>query len=116
MNAIMYAQLKIECGKSQGRLQTLLNCKVKKIDLVPVSETTAVATFERLDMDFRLLVFYYKLKHGVDRGWRWFIPTYDHFCGMKEVGDELKNVERYNHKGRRQNDTVSENRDKRRRT
>ena len=60
----------------------------------PLSENTAIVTFEKIPTNKLAVAFLFYVKEY----WMYFFPTDSHILGMDSLGEELRRVEEYNFK------------------
>lgn len=68
----------------------------KLVSLVPLSDATALGTYEKQPSGKRAICFFYWLALGNGPRWEGFFPSDSHVLGMRQVEARLLDVERYN--------------------
>lgn len=83
-----------EYFSNQNRARNYNNEGFRVDNIVPLSETTALVTFQKSSGKFAVAFFYFI---NVNEGeWRYFFPTDSHILGMKKVEDLLWVIEKVN--------------------
>lgn len=83
---------RFSCSSREGNLS---NEKFNVHEIIPVSDDAAVVYFKKTSGKIGM-AFFYNIKKGASKGWKYFFPTDSHIQGMSAVQYYKIEIERLN--------------------